>query len=105
MDDKAVTSSYAIVRDSKRDTWILTCPIEQWRSLRSLSVSTDRRPAVQTIYEAPRSVGVIAPLVVLLLTVARAVLLHALRRPPPRPSRERRAVPGSPPGPESRPRA
>jgi|GEM_PF-3178131 hypothetical protein len=79
MDDKAVTSSYAIVRDSKRDTWILTCPIEQWRSLRSLSVSTDRRPAVQTIYEAPRSVGVIAPLVVLILTIASAVLLHALR--------------------------
>jgi len=80
MDDKAVEpSSYGLIRDSKRDSWILTCPVEKWRSFRPPAVSADRRLEVRRVCEAPRSAGVIAPLVVLILTIATAALLHALR--------------------------
>ena len=78
MDDKAVEpSSYGLLRDTKRDSWILTCPVEQWRTFRPPSVSVDRRLEHRRVY-TPRSAGVIAPLVVLVLTIATAALLHAL---------------------------
>jgi hypothetical protein len=78
MDDKAVTSSYGLLRDSKRDSWILTCPVEEWHTFRPPAVSADRRMRRQ-VYETERNPGIVAPLVVLLLTIATAALLHALR--------------------------
>lgn len=79
MDDKAVRSSYGLVRDSKRDSWILTCPLERWHAIRPPAVSSERRLEGRSVCETERSASVIAPLVVLVLTVASALLLHALR--------------------------
>lgn len=77
MDDKAVTSSYGLIRDSKRGSWILTCPVDEWRTFRPPAVSADRR-LESSVYGAPRNPGIMAPLVVLILTIATAALLHAL---------------------------
>jgi hypothetical protein len=77
MDDKLVTSSYGLIHDSKRDAWILTCPVEEWRTFRPPAICADRRMDSRA-YRAPSNPGVLAPLVVLVLTIATAALLHAL---------------------------
>jgi len=78
MDDKTVSTSYGLVRDSKRDSWILTCPLERWHALRPPAVSADRRLERRPVCESQPGASVVAPLVVLVLTVASALLLHAL---------------------------
>ena len=76
--DERTESSFGLLRDSRRDSWILTCPVGEWRALRPPAVSAERRVR-RVLGVEQRHPGILAPLVILVLTVATAALLHALR--------------------------
>lgn len=79
MERHAVGSSFALVRDSRRATWILAYPADESRLFLPL-----HRPPADRRVESPRMIvtrsrpNLFAPFVVLALTIAAATLLHAL---------------------------
>jgi hypothetical protein len=80
MEHRRTASSYGLLRDSRRKSWILVFPTEECRLFLPVDEpERDCRIASPPLVARPRTRSAFAPLVVLVLSVVTATLLHALR--------------------------
>lgn len=75
MEQQAETSSYALLRDSQRASWVLLFSANDWLRLCPPPGPNDCR-AQPVRHRRP---ALLAPIVVLVLTIVSATLVHALR--------------------------